>query len=195
MYENPTNAKIGGMLKSIYSGVMDYWLAGPTFLSVSSWPGRICVLGYGFFIFITCTSYTANLVNFMVSVKVPRKTVNSLNHLVEMNGKLCMLEAAAGSIMGAYMLKEENVLACDDYGCLMENLFLGRCQVFLNCTISDVLRLHGHPKSALPCKLCRRKACKKACKHDLCPTHTRGIVAGFSAGKKRISEVCESTTG
>jgi hypothetical protein len=130
VYENPTYAKIGGMLKSIYAGMMDYWLAGPSFLTVSSWPGRICILGYGFFIFITCASYTANLVNFMVSVKVPPKTVNSLDHLVSMNEKLCILEAAAGGIMGAYGLKEESVHACDDYGCIMENLFLGRCKVF-----------------------------------------------------------------
>jgi hypothetical protein len=89
-YENPTYATIGGLVIAVYSGIMDYWLAGPTFLTVTSWPGRICVLGYGFFVFMTCTSYTANLVSFMSTVSVPPKAVKSLDHLVEIKVCVCV---------------------------------------------------------------------------------------------------------
>ena len=96
VYENPTYATIGGLLKAVYGGLMDYWLAGPSFLTVSSWPGRICVMGYGFFIFITCASYTANLVSFMATVKVPPKTVTSLAHMLEIKGKDVHLRIRGG---------------------------------------------------------------------------------------------------
>jgi len=129
VYENPTYATIGGLLKAVYGGMMDYWLAGPSFLTVSSWPGRICVMGYGFFIFITCASYTANLVSFMATVKVPPKTVTSLAHMLEIKGKMCILESAADSIKGAYGLEDESLLVVDAYEPAMENLYLGRCDV------------------------------------------------------------------
>lgn len=61
VYENRNYAVAAGTIKSIYGSVIDYWLAGASFLTSTSWPGRIAVLGYSFFIFITGTSYTGAL--------------------------------------------------------------------------------------------------------------------------------------
>jgi len=127
-YESAVNQRLGGALKAVYAGIMDYWLAGASFLTVSSWPGRIIVMGYGLFIFITGASYTANLVQFMVADVTPEKMVTSLDHLVATNGKLCVMEAAASAIMSSYGLKKENVLIVDAYGPAVENLYLNRCQ-------------------------------------------------------------------
>ena len=128
-YEGIVNQRLGGTLKAVYAGVMDYWLAGASFLTVSSWPGRIIVMGYGLFIFITGASYTANLVQFMVADSTPDKMVTSLDHMVATGGKLCVIEAASAAIMASYGLKEENVLIVDSYGPVVENLYLNRCQV------------------------------------------------------------------
>jgi len=65
----------------------------------------------------------------MATVKVPPKTVTSLAHMLEIKGKMCILESGADSIKGAYGLEDESLLVVDAYEPAMENLYLGRCDV------------------------------------------------------------------
>lgn len=65
-------------VQSVWGGFLDFFLGGPSVLTAVTWPGRFCLFGYTLFIFITVSMYTANLVNFMVSVPVIPKLVTTL---------------------------------------------------------------------------------------------------------------------
>jgi len=119
------------LLQSVWGGTLDLWLGGPSILTAVTWPGRFCLLGYTLFIFITVSMYTANLVNFMVSAEVTPKLVNSLQEVMDTNQKLCILDAASAAIMGAFSIKEENVVRMDEQGSMTEMMFNGGCAAAL----------------------------------------------------------------
>jgi hypothetical protein len=62
--------KVEGYTKSIWLAMLGYVSGGVAHTS-TGWAGRFIVLGFGWFVYISVSSYTANLASFMISTVVP----------------------------------------------------------------------------------------------------------------------------
>jgi len=111
-----------GMSKSLWMGMMGY-VSGGAVNVTTTWPGRFIVLGFGWFVYISVSSYTANLASFMISQSSAIGLIDSYGDISDAAGNLCLLEAIEG------MVKTPGVgkVAFDDYIPAIEGLYDGKC--------------------------------------------------------------------
>jgi len=111
-----------GMSKSLWMSLMGYVSGGAT-SSTTTWPGRFILLGFGWFVYISVSSYTANLASFMISQSSAIGLIDAYSDISDSGGNLCLLEAIEG------MVKTPGVgkVAFDDYIPAIEGLYAGKC--------------------------------------------------------------------
>lgn len=90
-----------GVAEGIAKGVwlkMATYVFGDPMVSSTTWPGRLIVLGFGWFVYITSSSYTANLASFMISDTSPVGVISKFGDIATMSGNLCLLESMVGTV-------------------------------------------------------------------------------------------------
>uniref|UniRef100_A0A7S0W1Q3 Ionotropic glutamate receptor C-terminal domain-containing protein n=1 Tax=Hemiselmis tepida TaxID=464990 RepID=A0A7S0W1Q3_9CRYP len=111
-----------GMSKALWMGMMGY-VSGGAANTTTTWPGRFILLGFGWFVYISVSSYTANLASFMISQSSAIGLIDAYGDISDRAGNLCLLEAIEG------MVKTPGVgkVAYDDYIPAIEGLYAGKC--------------------------------------------------------------------
>lgn len=89
------------------------------------WPGRIVMIGYAFFIYVSVVLYVANLSAFLILKPSEGASISSLAEISRLGGKLCLLEAMSGAVEYAVPLNNQHLT--DDYGPALERLYRGKC--------------------------------------------------------------------
>ena len=111
-----------GMAKAVWLKMATYVFGDPM-VNSTTWPGRLIVLGFGFFCYITSSSYTANLASFMISDTTPVGFISKFGDIATMSGGLCLLEAMDGSVDVEGMTN----VPFDDFIPALEGLYRGDC--------------------------------------------------------------------
>jgi len=93
-------------------------------LPASTWPARMVALGYGFFVFIAGSSYTASLASYMVSTSAQLGDVSTLTDVVMLDKKLCVLDTLPPGLITNQGVSR---VPMDNYGAMLEKLYLGGC--------------------------------------------------------------------
>mmetsp|Transcript_6279 Transcript_6279/g.14664 ORF Transcript_6279/g.14664 Transcript_6279/m.14664 type:complete len:796 (-) Transcript_6279:127-2514(-) len=111
-----------GLGKSIWLGLMAY-VSGGAAHQGTTWPGRLIILGFGWFIYISVSSYTANLASFMMT---PPKEIGLITYyadIIKKGGALCVLEAIEDMVESPGLTLE----TFDDYIPAIEGMYDRRC--------------------------------------------------------------------
>jgi len=115
---------IGGLFKSIWVSLMSFVCATAAH-EASHWPGRIVMIGYAFFIYVTVVLYVANLSAFLIMKPSEGASISSLMDITRLGGKLCLLEAMTDAV--SYAVPVSNQHLTDDYGPALERVYRGGC--------------------------------------------------------------------
>lgn len=117
---------IGGAFKSIWVSFMGFVCASPAH-QPTGFPGRIVMLGYGFFIYVSVVLYVSNLSAFLALQRAPSQTpgISSIAQIARLGGKVCVLESLSELI--AASVPRGNQKLFDKQGAAFENLYRGGC--------------------------------------------------------------------
>ena len=84
-----------GLVKSVWLGTMSYFSAGPSHVG-TTWPAKIIMLGFIFFVYISVSSYTANLASFMITKATAALLVSSIGEIAKVLPALPLVLGAPG---------------------------------------------------------------------------------------------------
>ena len=115
--------RVEGVSRSLWLACMTYVFGEPMYMA-TTWPGKIIFLGFGWFVCISGSSYTANLASFMVSQPLSKGQISSFAELAANKGSFCVTEALNSTM---YVEGVTNVVF-DDFLPALEGLVNGRCQ-------------------------------------------------------------------
>lgn len=87
-FENPT--AVGMYCKSLYLNFLGYVSCSPM-NAPSSVPGRLAALGFGWFLLIVISSYTANLAAILVEQKNPQNSIASIDDAIQQGRTICLV--------------------------------------------------------------------------------------------------------
>ena len=96
-HENDQLWNISGFFMSLWLSFMGY-VGGSHAHMATRWPSRLILLGYGFLLYITVSSYTANLASFMVNKASVPSLINSIADTGKKGVSVCVLDAMASLI-------------------------------------------------------------------------------------------------
>mmetsp|Transcript_7423 Transcript_7423/g.17958 ORF Transcript_7423/g.17958 Transcript_7423/m.17958 type:complete len:715 (+) Transcript_7423:3-2147(+) len=111
-----------GLGKSVWLGLMAY-VSGGAAHQGTTWPGRLIILGFGFFIYISVSSYTANLASFMMTAPAEVGLISLYSDIIKKGGALCVLEAIEDMVETPGLTLE----TFDDYLPAIEGMYNRRC--------------------------------------------------------------------
>eukprot|EP00960_Hanusia_phi_P062197 765087-Hanusia_phi.AAC.1 len=123
-HEDDQRWSISGFLMSLWLSFMGY-VGGSHAHTATRWPSRMILLGYGFLLYITVSSYTANLASFMVNKASVPSLINSIADTGKKGVNVCVLDAMATLLYN--FVPQEQVVGFDVIGPAIEGIYSGRC--------------------------------------------------------------------
>ena len=75
---------------------------------VTHWPGRIVMVGYAMFVYMTVLLYVANLSAFFIMKPSESAAIVALSDVPRLGAKLCLLEAMSGAVTYAVPTKNQH---------------------------------------------------------------------------------------
>jgi len=87
-FQNPT--KIGRYCRALQLNLLGYVAGGPQ-NNPTSVPGRLAALGFGWFLLILMSSYTANLASILVAKTSGGNSINNIEDAINKKARICTL--------------------------------------------------------------------------------------------------------
>ena len=131
--------KLEAMIKSIWLGLRGF-VDGATAHEAFTLPGRITNLGFGLFLMLTVSAFTANLVSILLMSD--GATISGMDDIISRDLKICVQDSKLSGLLIDYPTAESHAVVCSTRDEVLEGIDSGKCVAGLT-SIEELEAMQG----------------------------------------------------